>query len=305
VPLSFATAPGAWGVEPPGSPLDPPWETVLDEVAAAGYDGIELGPLGFLPPQSVRLRPALAARKLRLAAGFVMAPFHQGVEAGLTDAVKRTCATIAGAGATTLVLIEALVPERATTAGRAHDAPRLDDDGWVRLTSSLERFAALAAHEHGLETVFHPHAGTVVEFADEVERLLAGTDPELVGLCLDTGHAVYGGIDPASLCRAHGTRIGHVHVKDVDADRLGRAISSGSSFQQAVADGVFCPLGRGAIDLAAVADALRASAYDGWVVFEQDRRPGVTPAAYADAVTSLEHLHDAGFDAGRPVADAR
>lgn len=306
MPFLTATAPGTWGVEPGGSPLDPPWSLVLDEIAAIGFAGTELGPFGYYPPDPAALLGELDGRRLRLAGGFVMEPFHDpSAQRRIHEVSRRTCAALAGAGASTVVLIEALVPRRAATAGRSDAAPRLDDSAWAYMTELVDELANLATSEFGLDAAFHPHAGTCVEFADEVERLLRSTDPERVGLCLDTGHALYAGIDPVELCRAHGDRIRHVHLKDVDEERLAAARSAGSSFEQAVADGVFRPLGAGTVDFAAVAAALDEIAFDGWVVFEQDRAPGA-PGARAEAAASLDHLRRVGLArVGGPTADAR
>ena len=289
-----ATAPGSWGVEPGGSPLDPPWPQVLDEIAAVGFDGSELGPVGYYPEEAA-LVPVLAERGLRLAAGFVMEPFHDACARPATLAIaRRTCATLAAAGASRVVLIEGLVPERSRTAGRTADAPRLDPGGWETLLEGLGETMRLAREEYGLRAVFHPHAGTYVEFADEIARLLDDTAAAELGLCVDTGHAVYAGIEPVALIASHGDRVAHVHVKDLVLDALADARNRGLSFEQAVAGGVFCPLGDGDIDLRGVAAALDAIDYDGWVVFEQDRLAG-DPRAGADAVASLRHLREVGI----------
>lgn len=300
-----ATAPGTWGVEPGGSPLDPPWTKVLDEIAAVGFDGSELGPLGYYPDQPASLRHELDERDLRLAGGFVMEPLHDAAQRRRVLAhARRTCAALAGAGATVVVLIDGLDPARSATAGRSEAAARLGSLDWSQLVTLVDELAAVA-EEHGLAAVFHPHAGTHVEFADEIDRLLEATDPARVGLCLDTGHALYAGIDPVALCRRHGARIGHVHLKDVDAARLARARADALTFEQAVADGVFCPLGAGSVDFAAVGEALVAIGYDGWLVYEQDRAPGA-PGGRADAAASLAHLRERRLaQVERSTADAR
>jgi len=279
---------------------------VLDEIAVTGFDGSELGPLGYYPEQPAWLRHELDTRELRLAGGFVMEPLHDRNELRrVLELTRRTCAALAGAGAAVLVVIDGLCRDRSATAGRSAAAARLPAPAWARLVATVEQIGALAADEFGLAAAFHPHAGTHVEFADEIERLLADSDPELVGLCLDTGHARYAGVDPLRLIERHGNRIRHVHLKDVDGAALARALSRGSSFEQAVADGVFCPLGAGDVDLAAVAAALERIGFDGWAVFEQDRAPGA-PGARAEAEASLRHLRQVGIArAAGPRAGAR
>lgn len=282
--LRAATAPGSWGIETPDDPANPPWRVVLAEIAAAGFDGVELGPLGYLPDRASGLRAALAASSLELAAGFVMQPFHDaGRREQVLELAGRTCALLADAGGRSVVLIEALVDERSRTAGDYARASRLDAGGWRGMIETVER-AAHVALERGLTPTFHPHAGTYVEFADEVDRLMADLDRS-IGLCLDTGHCAYAGIDPASLAREHGDRVRHVHLKDVRLDR----VAGGRAFQDAVAARVFCPLGAGDLDLADVRDALAEIGYDGWATIEQDRALGDGRAA-ADAAASLDHM---------------
>ncbi|HET8814303.1 MAG TPA: TIM barrel protein, partial [Solirubrobacterales bacterium] len=254
--MRIATAPGTWGVEPPASdPGVPRWERVLDEIAEAGFDGSELGPLGYLPAPPT-LGRALRERGLSMPAGFVMEPLSIAEE---TERVARvageTCSALSSVGAEILILIDGLSPERSATAGRASDARRLSVRGWDQLIATCDAVAAIAA-ESGLRVAFHPHAGTNVEFRDEIDRLMDDLDALNVGLCLDTGHAIYAGIDPVALIAAHHRRLLHVHLKDVDAAVLAAAVRDGGSFEQAVSAGVFTPLGEGSVDLEAVAEAL-------------------------------------------------
>jgi inosose dehydratase len=144
-------------------------------------------------------------------------------------------------------------------------------------------------------TSFHPHAATYVETPAEIDALLARTDPSLIGLCLDTGHVTYGGGDAVAVARQHRARISHVHLKDVRRPVLDRARERGASFADAVADGVFAPLGDGDVDLAAVFSAL-GPGYDGWLVVEQDRvvsEADAPTAARDDALRSMRYLEAA------------
>jgi inosose dehydratase len=142
--------------------------------------------------------------------------------------------------------------------------------------------------------VFHHHAGTYIETPSEVERLLSITDPSLLGLCLDTGHYFYSGGDPVELAQKHASRIWHVHLKDVRGGVLDCVRKEKRGFLDAVANGVFCPLGEGDVDIVGVIKQLQAGAYDGWAVFEQDvdpTKPGIVPKASAAA--SRRYLCDA------------
>jgi inosose dehydratase len=135
----------------------------------------------------------------------------------------------------------------------------------------LDRFEATAAlaREHGLAAAVHPHAGSFLEFEDEIERLLDGTK---LDLCLDTGHAAYAGMKPDAVLRTYASRLGHVHLKDVDGAVLDRIRDRRLDFWRAIGQGVFCPLGEGVVDLPAVLDAL--AGYDGFATIEQDRVAG-------------------------------
>ena len=55
------------------------------------------------------------------------------------------------------------------------------------------------AGEYGLTFALHPHVGTLIETDAQVQRALEVTD---VGWCLDTGHLMIGGTDPAAFARA-------------------------------------------------------------------------------------------------------
>ena len=150
---------------------------------------------------------------------------------------------------------------------------------WAEAAKILGR-TARACGDRGLRVVFHPHAGTFVEAPDEIERLCSLTDPDLIGLCLDTGHYFYGGGDPVDAVRRYGARIWHLHLKDVQPSVLEAVRREDVGFLEAVRRGVFCELGEGVVDFPEVIRSLSASGYNGWAVVEQDvdpQQPGVQP----------------------------
>jgi inosose dehydratase len=256
---------------------------------------VELGPLGYLPVDSSVLRFELERRRLQLVAGFLFRPFHtpEGV-ADAVDVARRTCRLLADAGATYLVLIQGFTPERERAAGRPGAARPLADNQWRTMIEGVHRLARVTI-EYGLVPCFHPHAGTHVEFEPEIERLIEETDPDLVSLCLDTGHSAYAGLDPLDVYRRHSGRIAYFHLKDIDQSRLRTALASSLSFDEAVAARVFCPLGEGVVDFAGLTAALKETDFHGWATVEQDRLPtdSGTPAAHAAA--SLRHLRSVGL----------
>jgi inosose dehydratase len=266
-------------------------------MSAAGYAGTELGPPDYLPREAKALARELSARGLAMVGAFCPVPLHdpeRRVE-GLRTAAA-TARLLAELGATILVLAAEGDDRRSAIAGRvpADGSASLDGQGWEHATALVDRIAR-NAREHGIATAFHPHAASYVEAPHEIERLLAGTDPGLVGLCLDTGHVAYGGAEPAQLAREHASRVRHVHLKDLRLSVHASAVTRGIDFRDAVGEGVFAPLGEGDLDLRGTLDELRDAGYDGWLVVEQDTRLGITPGAapLADALRSREFIRKA------------
>jgi inosose dehydratase len=293
--LKIANAPTSWGIEDPTDRTNPPWRRVLDEAATAGYRGIELGPLGYLPDDGAALRAELDERSLQLVAGYLFEPLETPSDADRASGIaERTCELLAAAGARHLVVIQGFTVDRERAAGRPGTAAALTDDEWENLVTTIHRIARIAVG-HGLDPCFHPHAGTHVEYEAEIERLAAATDKDLVGLCIDTGHCAYVGVDPVALYRRHADRVRYFHLKDVDPAALEDALARGLSFNEAVVAGVFCPLGAGVVDFAALRVALAEHGYDGWATVEQDRLPSDTTTPAEDAAASLEHLLSVGL----------
>ncbi len=290
--IRVANAPTSWGVESPDDGANPPWERLLSEIAGAGYVGTELGPLGYLPDDPAVLRRELAGRGLELVGGYVFEPLHiAGAAARALERAGPTCDLLAAAGAVHLVIIPGFTAERERAAGRPGAAAALTEEEWEVLVASVDALVGIAS-ERGLTAVFHPHAGTHVEYEDEIDRFAALTD---VALCIDTGHCAYSGIDPVGLYNRHADRVAYLHLKDVDRQRLDAALAARLSFDEAVGRRVFCPLGSGVVDFTALAAALAQGGFHGWATVEQDRLPTDSSAPAEHAVASLAHLREAGL----------
>jgi inosose dehydratase len=256
----IAGAPISWGVcEVPGWGHQLPPSRVLAEMHEVGLAATELGPDGFLPTESGAIADALARHDLEAIGGFTPLLLHVPGHDPVPE-VEKLLPTYAATGADVLVL-------SAVTGLDGYDErPEPDADGWRTLLGNLDRLDALAA-EHGVKAVLHPHVGTMVENGPEVQRVLDGSS---VALCLDTGHLLIGGTDPAELTRQAPHRIAHTHVKDVDLG-LARQVRSGRrTYTEAVREGMYRPVGHGDVDFAAIIAHLRAEDYPGWYVLEQD-----------------------------------
>lgn len=257
-----AAAPISWGVcEVPGWGRMLPPETVLGEMAALGIAATELGPPGYLPATAPELVALLDRHGLGLVGGFFATVLHDADRArSAVDEAAAVAELLAAAGGGVLVLAAA------TGLDGYDERPALCDPEWVTLIDTAaaiaERVAAL-----GLRTVLHPHVGTYVETYAEVERFVHDSD---LMLCVDTGHLMIGGTDPVDLVRRHPTRVGHVHLKDVREDLAERVRTGTLTYTEAVAEGIYVPLGAGDLDLAALLKLLRDNDYEGWYVLEQD-----------------------------------
>ncbi|MFH8468269.1 sugar phosphate isomerase/epimerase family protein [Streptomyces sp. NPDC017991] len=288
----IAGAPISWGVcEVPdwGYQLTP--ERVLKEMREVGLAATEFGPEGFLPGEPAAMAQVLAHHDLRAVGGFTPLLLHVPGHDPLPG-VDTLLESYAASGADVLVL-------SAVTGQDGYDSrPELDADGWKLLLSNLDRLTALAA-ERGVQAVLHPHVGTMVENGEEVQRVL---EHSAISLCLDTGHLLIGGTDPAELTRQAPERIAHTHMKDVDAALAAKVQSGRLSYTDAVRDGMYRPLGAGDVDVRAIVSHLGARGYDGWYVLEQDTILTGEPAGKGpvdDVWSSAEFLRSVLRDAQR------
>ena len=293
--IKVGNAPVSWGVmEVADWGEQIPYGKVLDEIAAAGYAGTELGPFGYFPTEPNDLSAELSSRELQLVASFVPIPLAHSDrhDAGYQEAIK-IAHLLAQTGAHLIVLADEMSTARMAVSGRVDESrDGMTDSQWKAAADILERIGE-ACSELGLRAVFHHHAGTFVETPKEIARLCESTDPDLLGLCLDTGHYFFGGGDPVEAVCAYGTRIRHLHLKDVKLQTLEAARRDGIGFLEAVRRGVFCELGEGAIDLKKIIQDLSAAGYSDWAIVEQDvdtRTADVKP--FESARRSREYLRN-------------
>lgn len=294
--IKIGNAPCSWGVEFADDPRNPPWTRVLDECKAAGYDGIELGPIGFMPEDPAVLGDALAARGLSLIGGVVFRPFHDALKWDeVKDAAIRTCKSLVAHGAKHLVLIDSISPRRAATAGRPDEAEQMSKAEWEGFISRFRDVSRMGQEEYGLTVSLHPHAAGFMDFEAEVERLLVEIDPALLKLCLDTGHSHYAGFDPVPFMKRHRERLAYVHFKDIDPAVRADVVAKRTDFYKACGQGIFCNLGKGMTDFQAVRKLLLETGYDGWCTVEQDCDPTGPTSPVDDARANRDYLKSIGF----------
>jgi inosose dehydratase len=254
---------------------------VLDEIRDSGYSGTELGDWGFMPTDPAELRCELSARGLELLGAFVPVAFAQeSAHAEGEERALKTARLMAEAvGKHPLIVLaddNGKDPTRTKQAGRIGREHGLSERQWTPFGRGVNRVAQSVRRQTGLRTVFHHHGAGWVETPWEIETLLRITDPQLVGLCFDTGHYRFGGgADALEGLRQFKDRIWHVHFKDCSPQVARQSRAHGWNYFESLKHGIFCELGQGDIDFAGITNELRRMNYPGWIVVEQDVLPGM------------------------------
>ena len=294
--IRIGNAPCSWGVEFARDPRNPTWQHVLKECAEAGYKGIELGPVGFMPEDPVILAEGLAKHDLTLIGGVVFRAFHDPAQwDDVMDGAIRTCKALVAHGAKHLVLIDSISPRRAPTAGRASEAEPMDKDEWAAFRDRIATVAKIGAEEYGLTVGIHAHAAGFIDFEPELERLLDEVPEDILKICFDTGHHSYAGFDPVAFMKRHIDRISYMHFKDIDPKVKADVVARRTDFYRACGQGIFCNLGQGDVDFPAVRQILLDDGFDGWCTVEQDCDPTLNPDTLGDATANREYLQSIGF----------
>jgi inosose dehydratase len=295
--IKIGNAPCSWGVEFADDPRNPSWRKVLQENAEAGFTGIELGPVGFMPEDPAVLSEALEEFNQELVGGVVFRSFHD-VDAwdDVMDGSVRTCKALKAHGAQHLVLIDSISPRRAPTAGRAGEAEQMDKAEWTAYRERIATIAKMGAEEYGLTVGIHAHAAGFMDFEPELERLLNEIDESILKICFDTGHHSYAGFDPVAFMKKHIDRISYMHFKDIDPKVKAKVVANRTDFYTACGDGIFCNLGDGDVDFTAVRQVLLDNGFEGWCTVEQDCDPEGDTSPIDDAKLNRTYLQSIGFE---------
>ncbi|PRY33112.1 TIM barrel protein [Pseudosporangium ferrugineum] len=299
--LHLGSCPDSWGVWYSDDPRQTPWDRFLDELAAAGYRWLELGPYGYLPTDPARLRDELDRRGLACAGGTVAGAGgpHRDFATVLAE-TRKVAALTSALGAENLIFVP--VPGyRDDVTGAYHEPAELSPEQWRDLVRNTDTLGRILAEEYGLKLRFHPHADYQVETQAQTERFLDGTDPRYVSLCLDTGHLAYRRADVPGIIRKYPERIGYVHLKQMDPAVAERALAEDLPFGRAVAQGASVEPPAGEPDVPTVVEALRELDAELFVVVEQDMYPvefdvplpiAARTHAYLDSVLTIPGRED-------------
>lgn len=303
----IAGAPGAWGVEDPNNPNNPPYKKVIDDASQAGYKGLELGPFGYMPLELSILGKDLMDRGLSIVAGTIYDDLID--EANFESVVEKTHKTcklisklpklvqLEGQRYETpyLVIIDSVKKERNAEAGHPNRAKRLEEKKWNLMTAHISEISKIAK-SYGIRGVIHPHAGGYIEFEDEIQKIMDHLNAEEVGLCLDTGHLFYSNMQPDDYIRRYQERLDYVHFKDINKIVYDKVMNQGMGFFEGCNIGVMCPIGSGCVDYKAIRQALIDIRYNGWITIEQERDPLSCGQSMDDAIKSIRYLNMEGYN---------
>ncbi len=298
MPIHIANAPVSWGIYE-FKDIEPkyPYARVLDEIAATGHTGLELGPWGYLPTNPDVLRPELEKRGLQILSSYVPVNFADSNSIEVAEAqALQVGKLLAALGAVCIVLADdnGTVPELTKKAGK-RTGSMLSDAEWDIYAAGVNRVARKIYDELGLKVMFHHHCAGYVETPDEARKLLERTDAELVGLCLDTGHWQYAGGDALQAVQELGERVRYLHLKDCDPAVRQRCIAEDLDYFQATKAGVFCELGKGGVNFPEILKLMESNGYSGWAIVEQDVLVDDLDAPRQSAARNREYLRSLGY----------
>lgn len=305
--ISICGAPCCWGVDDVKNPYNPPWQRVLREAGEAGYRAIELGPYGYLPADVGTVSDELTKNGLSVVAGTIFDNLLD--EENYENVLRQTdeiCSLITKLPVLPkyeeqhfptpyLTVMDWGHDERDYAAGHSDRAPRLSQEKWSVMMSHIKGICERAA-EYGVRPVIHPHAGGYIEFADEIEAVVRDIPRETAGLCLDTGHLYYSGMDPGEWLERYPDRLDYVHFKDVNESVYREVLGERIRFFEGCAKGSMCPIGTGTLDYPKIQETLKKIGYSGYITIEQERDPRNADTSLRDVRKSVSYLKSVGYN---------
>lgn len=304
--MNICGAPCSWGVDDVNNPYLPEWTKVLHEAGKAGYQAIELGPYGYLPIDIEKVSKELGKNNLSIVAGTI---FNDLVDpANYQNVLQQTeeiCQLITQLPALThhdgqhfptpyLTVMDWGHDERDYAAGHSDGAPRLSAGKWKQMMDHIKGIC-VKAKEYGVRPVIHPHAGGYIEFPDEIAALVRDIPYDLAGLCLDTGHLYYSGMNPAEYLKKYAEQLDYVHFKDVDQKVYDRVMGEKIRFFDACGEGAMCPIGSGSLNYPEIKETLEEINYNGYITIEQERDPRNVSTSLRDVKQSVDYLKSVGY----------
>lgn len=305
--IKIGIGPCCWGVDDPKNPYLPNWKQVLKEAAAAGYKGIELGPYGYLPLDINVVQEELTKNDLTVIVGTIfddlVSPENKDNLLKMTEDICKLITELPRAPKTDnqhfqtpyLTIMDFGHKERSMLAGHYDRAPRLSKDKWNGMINNIKEISKIAWEKYEVRPVIHPHAGGYIEFEDEIKQVLEDIPYGVAGLCLDTGHLYYSGMDPVSWIRDNAERLDYIHFKDIDKDIYNKVMAMEIDFFDACAKGVMCPIGKGIINYSGINALLKEINYQGWITIEQERDPRNAGTSLQDVSQSYRYLKSVGY----------
>lgn len=257
----------------------------LREAREIGYEGMELG--NKFPRKAKTLTPILEAHELALVSGWYSTELLERDVKGELKAVRQHASLLRDMGATKLIVAETSHAIHGDIEMPLSARPILTTSGWREFGDRMTNLSTQIMDIYGLQVVYHHHMGTIVQSESEIDRLMEVTG-DAFNLLLDTGHATWGGADPARLARHYKSRISHVHTKDVREEQMWDSNRKDQSFLASVLAGVYTVPGDGIVDFDSVFAQLEG--YDGWVIVEAEQDANsIDTQAYAKL--GYDNLH--------------
>lgn len=279
--IKLGIAPIAWtNDDMPDLGAQNTFEQCVSEMALAGFEGCEVG--NKYPKDPQELKKALDLRGLSIAnqwfSSFVLTkPFEE-----VADAFVAQCNFLKAVGAKTIGASEQSYSIQGQMNTPVFDCKyTMNDKEWDIFADGMNKLGKIAL-DMGIKLVYHHHMGTVVQTADEVDRMMQMTNPEYFSLLFDSGHLAYCNQDYLQVLKTHVSRVGHVHLKDIRPEVVKKVKEQKLSFLQGVREGSFTVPGDGCIDFAPIFDELEKADYKGWMIVEAEQDPAIAnPLEYA------------------------